>query len=273
MADAFVAAVIAEDPPRPRRSAIGPGAQATVRLLGVDFAALGFEEVVHWLAARPAEAAFGYVVTPNSDHLNRLASRPELKPLYEGALLRLLDSRVVGRLARTFRLATPPVVPGSDLTAALFDRVIAPEDPIAVLGGAPEVAAALADRYRLTRIVHHNPPMGFDRDPAALEAALRFLEAHPSRFVFLCVGSPRQEIVAAALVRRGRVTGIGLCVGSSLLFLTGADRRAPLLVQKAGMEWAWRLAGDPRRLARRYLVDSPPVVLSLWREARRRKGA
>jgi N-acetylglucosaminyldiphosphoundecaprenol N-acetyl-beta-D-mannosaminyltransferase len=273
MPDALEAAVMADDPPTPPLTAVGPAPPATVRLLGVDFAALGFEEVVDWLAARPAKAPFGYVVTPNSDHLNRLASRPELEPLYEGAALRLLDSRVVGRLARAFRLATPPVVPGSDLTAALFDRVIAPDDPIAVLGGSPEVAAALADRYGLTRLAHHNPPMGFDRDLAALEAALRFLEAHPARFVFLGVGSPRQEIVAAALVRRGRATGIGLCIGASLLFLTGADRRAPMPIQKAGLEWAWRLAGDPRRLARRYLVDSPPVILSLWREARLRKRA
>lgn len=240
-----------------------------IRLLGVDFSALRFGEVLDWLASRPASAPFAYAVTPNSDHLNRLASRPELKPLYEQAALRLLDSRVVARLARLFGLATPPVVPGSDLTAALFDQVVAPDDPVAVLGGSEEVVAALAARYGLIRLVHHNPPMGFERDPEAFEGAVRFLETHPSRFVFLAVGSPRQEMVAEALVRRGRATGFGLCIGSSLLFLTGADRRAPRPVQVAGLEWAWRLVGDPRRLGRRYLVDSPPVIRLLWREARR----
>jgi exopolysaccharide biosynthesis WecB/TagA/CpsF family protein len=187
----------------------------------------------------------------------------------EAAALRLLDSRVVARLARLFGLRSPPVVPGSDLTAALFDRVVKPDDAVAVLGASEAVAAALAARYRLARLAHHNPPMGFDRDPAALEAALRFVESHPARFVFLAVGSPRQEIVAEALVRRGRATGIGLCIGASLLFLTGAERRAPRPVQQAGLEWAWRLAGDPKRLARRYLVDSPRIVQLLWREARR----
>ena len=94
------------------------------------------------------------------------------------------------------------------------------------------------------------------------------MEDHPARFAFLAVGSPRQEVVAEALVRRGKATGIGLCIGSSLLFLTGAERRAPRLVQDAGLEWAWRLAGNPRRLARRYLVDSPRVIGLLRREAR-----
>lgn len=237
----------------------------------MEFAGLSQDEVLDRLAARPASAPFAYAVTPNADHLIRLSSRPELGALYQAAALRLLDSRVVARLARLFGLRAPPVVTGSDLTAALFDRVVEPDDAVAVLGASEEVVAALAARYRLRRLAHNNPPLGFDRDPAALEVALRFLETHPARFVFLAVGSPRQEIVAEALVRRGSATGFGLCIGASLLFLTGAERRAPRPIQKAGLEWAWRLAGDPKRLARRYLVDSPRIVQLLWHEARRER--
>lgn len=247
---------------------------APVRLLGVEFAGLRPDEVVDRVAARAPSSPFAYVVTPNADHLIRLSSKPELAPLYEAAALRLLDSRVVARLARLFGLAAPPVVTGSDLTAALLERVlIGSEDPVTVLGGSEETAAALRARYGLARLAHHNPPMGFDREPAALEAAIRFVEDHPARFCFLAVGSPRQEIVAEALVRRGKATGIGLCIGASLLFLTGAERRAPRAVQGAGLEWAWRLANDPRRLARRYLLDSPQIVRLIWREARHRRAA
>src|SRR5690349_25096343 len=87
-----------------------------VRLLGLEFAALTPEEVLDGLAARPAHAAFAYVVTPNADHLVRLAAQPELRRLYEKAWLCLLDSRVVARLARLLGLKAPPVVTGSDLT-------------------------------------------------------------------------------------------------------------------------------------------------------------
>jgi exopolysaccharide biosynthesis WecB/TagA/CpsF family protein len=252
-------------------SDLSAGPAPTVRLLGVDFDGLRLDEAVDRLAARPAPAPFAYVVTPNSDHLVRLSASPDLRPLYENAALRLLDSRVVARLARVFGLAAPPVVTGSDLTAALFDRVVGPDDPLTMLGGSEEVAAALAAKYRLTRLAHHNPPMGFDLDPAALEAALQFLETHPARFTFLAVGSPRQEVVAEALVRRGRATGIGLCIGASLLFLSGGARRAPVAVQRAGLEWVWRLAGDPKRLARRYLLDGPRIVQLLRQEARRER--
>src|SRR6478735_692509 len=54
-----------------------------------------------------------------------------------------------------------------------------------------------------------------------------------------------------------------LCIGASLLFLLGHEKRPPWPVQQAGLEWAWRLVQDPRRLARRYLVDSPAVLCML----------
>lgn len=241
------------------------------RFLGLDFALLDLAGATGCLAARPPGAGFAYVVTPNADHLVRLARRPELAPLYAGAALRLLDSRVVARLAAPLGLAPPPVVTGSDLTAALFaGGIVAPGEGLTVLGAPAAAVAALRRRFGLAQVAHHDPPMGFDADPAAFEAALAFVEANPARFTLLCVGSPRQEAVAAALARRGRARGIGLCVGASLLFLAGLERRAPRLVQRAGLEWAWRLAGDPRRLARRYLVEDPAVLRLLWREARRR---
>ncbi len=248
-----------------------PSDPAGIALLGLDFAALDLAATLRLLAARPAAAPFAAVVTPNADHLVRLAQRPDLLPLYRDAWLRLLDSRVVARVARGFGLPAPPVVPGSDLTAALFEQVIAPGEPVTVLGGEPAVVEAVRARYGLARVAHHNPPMGFDRDPEAIARAIGFIEDNPARFTFLAVGSPRQEVVAAALVKRGKATGLGLCIGASLLFLAGRERRAPRLVQRAGMEWAWRMAQDPRRLVRRYW-DSTAIIRLLSQEARRRRS-
>jgi exopolysaccharide biosynthesis WecB/TagA/CpsF family protein len=242
----------------------------TVPLLGVDFADMSLGAVLGWLAARPPDAPFGYVVTPNADHLVRLQRQPELLPLYRDAMMRLLDSRVVARAARAVGLAAPGVVPGSDLTAHLMRQVIDPAEPIAILGMEAEAVAALAQRWGLRRVSHYNPPMGFEHDPGAMEQAIRFVEESPARFSFLAVGSPRQCKVAHAVTTRRRARGIGLCIGASLLFLSGHERRAPRPVQQAGLEWVWRLAQDPRRLARRYLVDSPVVLRLLRDEARSR---
>lgn len=107
--------------------------------------------------------------------------------------------------------------------------------------------------------------MGFAADPAALAATVAFVLSHPARFVFLAVGSPQQEVLAAAIAATGRATGIGLCIGASLEFLAGAANRAPRWMQSAGLEWLYRLGGSPRRLARRYLLDSPAVFGMLVR--------
>lgn len=246
-----------------------------IRLLGLDFDEMEADAAPALLASRPAGARFAYLVTPNADHLVRLArDQARYGPLYRDAAWRLLDSRVVARLARLLGLKAPPVVPGSDLTARLLAHAIAPDTTLAMLGGSAATAEAIAARYGLRALHHHDPPMGFDADPAAFEAALRFVEASAARFTFLCVGSPRQEMVARALLQRGRARGTALCVGASLRFLSGEEARAPRLVQQAGLEWAWRLAQDPRRLARRYLVDDPAILGLLWRErsALRRAG-
>ena len=238
---------------------------ATVRLLGLDFADLDAEAAAALVAARPAEAPFGYVVTPNADHLVRLARDPNLASVYRGACLRLLDSRVVARAAAVLRLPAPRVAPGSDVTALLLAQHLRPGERITIVGLRPAWLPALVAQRGLAPPAHYDPPMGFAADRAAFATAVAFVLAHPARFVFLAVGSPQQEVLASAIAATGRATGTGLCVGASLEFLAGVSRRAPGWMQRVGLEWLFRLGSDPHRLARRYLVDSPAVFRLLLR--------
>jgi len=241
-------------------------------LLGLDFADLDLVRAAAWLAERPATARFGYVVTPNADHLVRLHRRPELAPLYDGAMLRLLDSRAVVAMAGLFGLDRPPVVPGSDLIALLLARYVRPNERITIVGLHPAWLPALTMRCNLAPPAHFDPPAGFADDVSAIAAAVAFVLRHPARFVFLAVGSPGQEKLAAAIAATGLATGTGLCIGAGLEFLAGARRRAPRWMQAAGLEWLFRLAGEPRRLARRYLIDCPVVVPLLLAQRKARWG-
>jgi N-acetylglucosaminyldiphosphoundecaprenol N-acetyl-beta-D-mannosaminyltransferase len=235
-------------------------------LLGLDFADLTATTSASRIAARPAGAPFGYVVTPNADHLVRLSRDPRLCAIYRNAAFCLLDSRVVAGLSWVLGLPAPAVAPGSDLTEELLSHHLRPGERITIVGLSPAWLPALVARFGLAPPAHYDPPMGFDHDPAALSAAVAFVRAHPARFVFLAVGSPRQEYLAAAIAAAGDATGTGLCIGASLEYLTGACRRAPLLMQRMGLEWLFRLIRDPRRMARRYLVESPVIIVQLARE-------
>jgi exopolysaccharide biosynthesis WecB/TagA/CpsF family protein len=218
------------------------------------------------VAASFGQERYGYVVTPNVDHLIRYYEDPTFRAQYRAADFILMDSRFAARLVRLLKGVRLPVCTGSDLTAGLLAKVVQPNDRIVMIGGSDEQAQLIAAKYGLTNLRHHNPPMGFIRDPAAVEACLKFVESmSPFRFCFLGIGSPQQEAIAQALRARGTAKGLALCIGASLNFVTGLEKRAPVWIQKMALEWLFRLLQNPKRLARRYLVRGPRIFAHLRR--------
>jgi exopolysaccharide biosynthesis WecB/TagA/CpsF family protein len=212
------------------------------------------------VAAGFGSERFAYVVTPNADHVIRLHEQASFRALYASADFVLLDSRFLSHVMRIGKGITLPVCTGSDLTEKLFTEVIAPDDGVVLIGGTPQQARLLAERYGLQGLAHFNPPMGFIHRPSEVQACLDFVEQHsPFRFCLLAVGAPQQEALAQMLKHRGVARGLTLCIGASINFLTGGERRAPLWLQRSGLEWSYRLMQAPRRMAGRYLVRGPRV--------------
>lgn len=229
--------------------------------LGVRLAHLTVDDAAAYVAHRPPNAPFGYIVTPNAQHfvvLNRGSAG--FRAAYDGALLRLCDSKVVPHLARLLFGIDLVCCPGSDLTAALFRKWIQPDDSITVIGGDDELAARLRQNFGLTRLALHQPPMGFINDPREVQACLDFVAAHPARYIFIAVGAPRGEILALKLKERGDITGTCLSIGGSLHFITGLVPRAPRWMRDLALEWLYRLLLNPRRHARRVFLESFPVL-------------
>lgn len=209
---------------------------------------------------------YGYVVTPNADHLIRLHREPSFAALYASAAYVLLDSRFIAKLLRLTKHQSLPVCTGSDLTARLFKQVIQPWDSLVLIGGSAQQAKRLREIYSLHQLAHFNPPMGFIRDPQAVEDCLQFIERYsPFRYCLLAVGSPQQEMLAQRLQERGIARGMALCTGASINFLTGEEQRAPVWMQNAGIEWLFRLLQAPGRMAGRYLVRGPQIFWLLRR--------
>jgi N-acetylglucosaminyldiphosphoundecaprenol N-acetyl-beta-D-mannosaminyltransferase len=227
------------------------------------------------LVATFGSERYGYIVTPNVDHIIRHYQDSHFRALYAQAAYVLLDSRFLAHTVGLFKRQVLRVCLGSDLTTATLESVIKPLDVAILVGGTPEQAQVLKVKYGLTRLHHIDPPMNFIHDPLAVEACLREIEAaSPFRFCFLAIGSPQQEIIAQKLKERGIARGLALCVGAAINFLTGIERRAPLWMQEAGLEWLYRLTKNPRRLWKRYLIRGPRIFLLLWRiELRVRKSA
>lgn len=235
--------------------------------LGIDFDPLSLDDATRWLAGRGADAPYGYVVTPNVDHVVKLDASEqgaEVRSAYRGATLRLCDSRILARLAGAMGINLP-VVPGSDLTVCLFADVLRPADRICLIGGDADVLMQLRRGWPGLDILQHIPPMGMRSNPQAMAAAVAFAAAANARFILFAVAFPQQEMLAFRLSQQPGVTGTGLCVGASLDFLTGRKSRAPQWMRRASLEWLYRLLAEPRRLGRRYLIEGPRVFVLAWR--------
>ncbi len=207
---------------------------------------------------------FGYVVTPNVDHVIRHYHDPEFRAMYAQAAYVFLDSHFLAHVIRLLKRRRHRVSPGSDLTAAVISSVIKPNDVVVMVGGSAAQAQELRERFGLKALRHIDPPMNFIRDESAVECCLRAIEeSSPFRFCFLAIGSPQQEIIAQKLKERGVARGLALCIGASINFITGIEKRAPLWIRESGFEWLFRLVRNPKRLARRYLVRGPRIFLLL----------
>ena len=164
------------------------------------------------------------------------------------------------------------LVPGSDAILPLARLAAEAGRSVALLGSTDAALLAAADGLRaavpgLTIAASIAPPMGFD--PEGPEAAdyLRQLQSKGVGLCFLALGAPKQEILAA----RGRelAPGVGFAsIGAGLDFIAGRQSRAPGWVRALALEWLWRLLGNPRRLAKRYLL-SAMILPDLWLSAGR----
>ncbi|PPF31481.1 glycosyltransferase [Rathayibacter tritici] len=212
------------------------------------------------------------VVTPNTDHFVRWKHSGAFRRYYGRASLVVLDGTPLVWLARWYGHRSASRVTGIDLFTEVCRRAALEGAPVALIGGRPGVgdraAAELQHRFpglQLPVVVAPEPDeLADDAYLARLSATLRAAEV---RIVALCLGSPKQEEVRERLLEVGGTGAVCLGVGAAIDFLAGEIPRAPLLVQRLGLEWAHRLSREPGRLWRRYLGDAlrvlPSVVAAL----------
>src|SRR5437764_5253080 len=125
-----------------------------INFLDLHFDRLTFQQVKRRLQAATSATPYGYVVTPNVDHMVRIHREPRLKEIYQQAMLCVCDSRILRSLAR-LRGVRLPLVPGSDLAAAILRDLVQPGDRIAIVGGNPKTLERLRTKYADIEFQHH----------------------------------------------------------------------------------------------------------------------
>ena len=195
------------------------------------------------------------VFTLNLDHMVKRRADPAFAAAYARATFVTADGAPVAALAR--RQGSPVVrTTGADLVIPVCAEAAHAGAPIFLFGTDKASLRAAAGRLRgafpdLIIAGQEAPPIGFDPLSKAAAAAGARICASGARLCFVALGAPKQELFSDALAQRYPELGF-LCIGASLDFLAGSQRRAPRLVRALCLEWAWRLLSNPSRMAGRY---------------------
>jgi N-acetylglucosaminyldiphosphoundecaprenol N-acetyl-beta-D-mannosaminyltransferase len=228
----------------------------TVDVLGVPICCDGLDGAVDKVDEWISEHRQGYACLVNV-HLVQTARRsPHLSAALRAADLSLPDGAPVAWLAGHLRHRPVQRVTGSDLFDALCSRR---RRRHFFLGSTPEtlerLTQAVVNRYPQADVCGtYSPPFGSLEELECAEMVARANSAMVD-IVWVGLGAPKQELWLHANRSNLKAPAV-IGVGAVFDFVSGTKPRAPVWMQHAGLEWAYRLVTEPRRLWRRYLFTN-----------------
>jgi N-acetylglucosaminyldiphosphoundecaprenol N-acetyl-beta-D-mannosaminyltransferase len=231
-----------------------------VRVGALEVDVLNRAEALEAIVRLVRQGRGGTVFTPNVDHIVQAEHDPTFRAAYGRTTLSLVDGTPVLWAARLLGTPLPEKLSGSDLFEPLIERAAQEKLRVVLLGGGPGVADLAArnlrERLPTLQIVDTLAPRigltATDEERAAVE---RLVKAQAD-LIFVCLGAPKQELFSDRnrhLLAPAVLVGFGAAVD----FAAGTLPRAPAWMSRAGLEWAFRLGREPRRLAKRYLLRDP----------------
>jgi N-acetylglucosaminyldiphosphoundecaprenol N-acetyl-beta-D-mannosaminyltransferase len=206
-----------------------------------------------------AGGSSAYVLTPNAQHVVLLHSDHRLRQIYREADLSVPDGVSILLAAWLLGRTVPERVAGVDLFRALCEDAAQRGLRVFFLGGRPGSADLAASRLRESypnlNVATHCPKVGFEADSAEVERIATKINSFQPHLLFVGFGAPKQEYW---IYERGRHLAANVClgIGGAFEMIGGVVPRAPKLLQQLALEWLFRLALEPRRMWRRYLIGN-----------------
>lgn len=230
---------------------------------GVPVTVGNLESVAAKIKETSLENAGGYVCIANVHQITEARRDPQLKEVMENASIVTSDGMPLVWSLRRQGHRDAERVAGPDLTLRLCEVAESDEIPVYFYGGSPESVKKLKESLNkrfpnLNLSGCESPPMLPEKPPVDMEVVKR-IRSSGAKIVFVGLGCPKQDFWMAAYSSHLHAVLIG--VGAAFDFLSGAAPRAPLWMQRTGLEWLFRLVTEPRRLWKRYLITN---TLFLW---------
>lgn len=236
------------------------------KVLGIDFSDLASNELVKTVASECAPVNGGprLIVTANVDHVVHLRNSTIFRAAYDYAWARTADGFPIYVYARIRGARVPARVAGSDLFARLMYELDPATHRCFFLANEEATGEGLrswlqARGFPASAIEIAVPPFGFEKDEQYSRSLATRVRQHGTTHLFIGLGAPKSEIWSFSN-RHHLGDCYVLCAGAGLEYFLGLKDRAPTLLQDIGLEWFWRFLHEPRRLFRRYFIDSWAMV-------------
>jgi N-acetylglucosaminyldiphosphoundecaprenol N-acetyl-beta-D-mannosaminyltransferase len=232
-----------------------PSPRHNLTVDGVTINIVSLPEAVSSIVSAAEHGDNFSVCTLNLDHVVQLQQRSDFRAAYRRARFVTADGFPIVVLSRLLGTQIERTT-GADLVEPVCQEARQKGLPIFLLGSNDRTlsitAERLSERFSGLKVAGYYAP-GANFDPYSREAdfAIDKIRASGAKLCFVALGAPRQELFAARCLDKLNGTGL-LCIGAALDFIAGTQTRAPPLTQKAGLEWAWRMLREPRRLGPRY---------------------
>ena len=235
-----------------------------MKFMNTEIDNLTMEEALGKIDALIQENRNAYVVTPNVDHLVQMEQGGELCDVYENADLILTDGKPLIWIAKWYGTPIKEKISGSDLFPRLCALAAEKGYRMFFLGAADGVAAKAAEnltkRFPGLQVVGtYSPPFGFEKDEVEMQHIKEMIKAAKPHILIVGLGCPKQELFILHNKDALNVP-ISLGLGASLDFEAGNVKRAPKWMADHGLEWLFRITQDPKRMAKRYLVDDRKII-------------
>lgn len=205
------------------------------------------------------EEGYHYVVTPNSDIVVKMQDDPELKQICDNADLILTDGQIVVKISKYLGNPIKERVCMTDFVWPVFDLAVEKGYKVFLFGGKEDVLenATLNIKKRVPELQiadSYSPPLGFEKDEKKLEEANERIRKSGADILIVFLGCPKQEKFIANNRDKYQIP-ISITMGGCVDFIAGRVKRAPVWMQRVGLEWFFRFLQEPKRMWKRYFVD------------------
>ncbi|CDZ48233.1 WecB/TagA/CpsF family glycosyltransferase [Neorhizobium galegae] len=237
---------------------------------GIEFSTWDAGRIVDTIVSEPVPAGEGLrlLVTANLDHIVQLNRNPAFRAAYDKAWLTTVDGAPVLLYARLRGLAVPGRITGADLFPEIIERLKPGTHRPLLLCSSETTAAILDNKLKELGFSEHiivTAPPAFERNEVFGRELVSKLRENRVTHIFFGIGAPKSEIWMDKH-RADLPDCYGFGFGAGLDFYAGVKSRAPVFLRKAGLEFLWRVATEPRRLARRYFVTSWAFCWAVYKD-------